>query len=144
LNSDHGRFGKGLVLLRETPWVPGDQAGPSDVTELQHQHDDALETNTSSTVGRATPLETVEIIGHRFGVDIRFPHPLLEEDGVVNALTTGQHFLTANEDIVRIGELRVLRIGHGVEGTGTGRELVCWDWVRVGNCVTGMSYLPRM
>ena len=48
--------------------VPRNQAGPSDVAELQHKHDDTLETNTSA-VGRAAPLETVQVVGHCLGVE---------------------------------------------------------------------------
>ena len=47
----------------------GIQAGPSDVAELQHKHDDEIETN-ASTVRRVAPLETVGVVGHCLGVDL--------------------------------------------------------------------------
>ena len=86
LSGDHGRLSERLALLGEAPRVPRNQAGPSNVTEFQHQHHNTLETNTSSTVGRAAPLEAVEIVGHRLGVDLSLPHLLLKEDGVVDTL----------------------------------------------------------
>ena len=103
LSGDHGRLSKRLALLREAPRVPRDQAGPSNVAELQHQHDNTLEANTSPTVRRGAPLETVQIVCHRVGVDLGLPHLLLEEDSIVNALTTGKDLLTANENVVRVG-----------------------------------------
>jgi len=132
LSSDHGRLGERLVLLGETPWVPRDQAGPPDVTELQHQHDDTLEANASSTVGRATPFEAIEVVDHRLRVNLGLPHLLFEEDRIVDTLTPRKDLLTTNKDIVGVGQLRVLRIRHSIEGPGTGGELVYWDQIRRG------------
>ena len=125
LGSDLSRRGQRLILLREAPRIPWNQASPSNVTEFQHQHDDTLETNTSSTVGRGAPLEAIEVVGHRLRVNISFPHLLLQKDGIVDTLAAGKNLLTTNEDIIGIGQERVFWIGHGVEGTSTGGEFVC-------------------
>ena len=38
-------------------------------------------------------------------VDLDLPHLLLEEDGVVDVLTTGRDLLASDEDIVGVGQL---------------------------------------
>ena len=103
LSNNHGRLSERLVLLGEASWVPRNQASPSDTTQFQHQHDDALVTNASSTVGRTAPLETIKVVGHRLGDDLGLPHPLFEEDGVVDTLTAGKDLLASDEDIVGVG-----------------------------------------
>ena len=108
----------------ETSWVLRNQAAPSDVTELQHQHEDTLETNASSTVGRTTPLETIKVVNHRLGIDLGLPHLLLEEDDVVDTLTAGKDLFASDEDIVGIGQLGVLRIGYSIEGGWRGTYLL--------------------
>ena len=123
LGSNHGRLSERLVLLGETSRVPRNQAAPSDVTGFQHQHDNALETDTS-TVRRTTPLETVEVVGHRLGINLGLPHLLFEEDGVVNMLSAGKDLFASDEDIVRVGQLGVFWIGHSVERASAGGELI--------------------
>lgn len=118
-------LGKRPVLLRETPRVPGNQTSPPNITELQHQHDDAFKANASSTMRWAAPLKAIEVIGHRLRVDLGLPHLLFEEDSVVDTLAAGENLLATDEDVIRVGEKGVFRIGHGVERTSVGRELIC-------------------
>jgi len=42
----------------------------------------------------------------------------------VNSLSTGKDLFTSHEEVVRVGEFGVLRIGHGVEGSDLEREFV--------------------
>ena len=124
LGSNHGHLSKRLVLLKETSQVPRNQAAPSDVTEFQYQHDNALKIDASSTVGRTTPLETVEVVGHCLRVNLSLPHLLLKEDGIVD-MWTARKDLASDEDIVGVGQLGVLQTMHGVEGASTDGEPIC-------------------
>ena len=144
LGSNHGRLSERVVLLREAPWIPRNQTCPSDVTKLQHQHDNTLQTNASSTVGRTSPLETIKVVCHGLGVDLGLLHLLFKEDGVVDTLATGKNLLTADEDIVGVGQLGVLRIRHGVERASTSREFVYWKRIRKAVAESDKSHLPRM
>ena len=57
------------------------------------------------------------------GLDL--PHPLLEEDGVVDVLTAEKNLLAIDEDMLGVGQLGVFRIEHGVGRTSVGGERVC-------------------
>jgi hypothetical protein len=75
-------------------------------------------------MGRRTQLERVEITLHRGRVDPGHLHPLHEEVRVVDTLRAGEDLLAAHEEIVRVGQGRVDRVGHGVERSDGERELV--------------------
>ena len=77
-------------------------------------------------------------------VDLDLPHPLLEEDGVVDVLTTGKDLLASDEDIVGVGQLRVLRIRHGVKGRALAGNLSVE--IELDRAVTRSAeyHLPRM
>jgi hypothetical protein len=75
-------------------------------------------------VRRASKPESVNVRLHVFGVDTTLLHPSFEQRSVVNSLSTGKDLFTSHEEIVRVGEFGVLRIGHGVEGSDLEREFV--------------------
>jgi len=75
-------------------------------------------------VRRASEPESINVRLHVFGVDSTLLHPSFEQRSVVNSLSTGKDLFTSHEEVVRVGEFGVLRIGHGVEGSDLEREFV--------------------
>ena len=75
LCGNYNRFDKRLIPLWKLLGLLRNQAGSSDVTKFQHQHDDTLETNDPPTVGRIAPYETLKVVRHHLRVDLGLPHP---------------------------------------------------------------------
>jgi hypothetical protein len=108
--------------LRKRARVSGEESGVSDVAELQHKHENALHANTSTSVGWRSPLETVHVLFHCARVHLEALHLLDQCVRVMNTLATGKDLLAANENVEGVGHLRVVRVGHGVEGSCRGGE----------------------
>jgi hypothetical protein len=73
---------------------------------------------------RSTQPESVQVALHRSRVDSDTLHSLLQENWVVNSLSSRQNLFTSHEEVVRVGEVRVCRVGHGVEGSDGQWEFV--------------------
>lgn len=134
-NGSHSRSSARLsevqAGLGEAARVTGDERRPTDVPELEEEEDDTLETDTSTTVGWATVAEPIEVVPHGLRVETSLAHALLEQLRVVNTLAARKDLLAANEEVVRVRELVVGRVAHGVERPGGRRELVQDVVVRV-------------
>mmetsp|Transcript_36331 Transcript_36331/g.90428 ORF Transcript_36331/g.90428 Transcript_36331/m.90428 type:complete len:412 (-) Transcript_36331:901-2136(-) len=102
----------------------------SDVVQLEEEHHDALESNAAACVRVGAVLERIDVILNRFQVHSK-PRAICQQHvGIVNALCARRDLLPANEDIVRVGPLGVVRVRHRVERAERRRELV--DGVKVG------------
>jgi hypothetical protein len=73
---------------------------------------------------RSTQSERINVPLHTLGGDPDRLHPLDQKVGIVNTLSTGQDLFTAHEEIVRVGQGRVLGVRHGVEWSDGEGELV--------------------
>jgi len=76
-------------------------------------------------VRERTVLERIDVSLDGRQIDGRFLRCSLRQEhlGVVNPLGTRGDLLSTDEDVVRIGEGRVGRVGHRVEGPHAGGEL---------------------
>eukprot|EP00965_Chrysotila_dentata_P072174 2385434-Pleurochrysis_carterae.AAC.3 len=102
----------------------------ADVVEVEEEHDDALEADATSGVREGAVLERVDVVLDGSQVDAE-PRAVFEEHlRVVDPLRAGRHLLAADEDVVRVGPLLVVGVGHRVEGAEARGELV--DDVKVG------------
>jgi hypothetical protein len=81
-------------------------------------------TDSTTTMGRGSQLERINVSGHCRRVDTGHLHSLDQEVGVVNSLGTRQDLLPSHHEIVRAAQRWVLGIGHGVEGSNGEREFV--------------------
>ena len=125
-------------LWRESAGVSGEQAGEPDVRQTQPEHDDTLQTDSTTGVRRAAVAESVDVVAQALvlGVDGRdaLAHALLQEGRVVDALRAGHDLLAAHEEVVAVGGAGVgvlgvvgglsFGAGHGVEGADGQRVLV--------------------
>lgn len=84
--------------------IPGEQTRSSNVVQFQEQHHHSLQANSATPMRNTPHLECVQIRLHRLWVNSRFTHSLLKDIGIVDALCSGQYFLTSHEKVVRVGE----------------------------------------
>ena len=85
-------------------------------------------------------LERVDVRLDRVHLDAALRRALGEQRGVVDALRAGDDLLTADEDVVGIGVVRVGRVGHGVKRPR--RRRVLGEHVKVG-VVLFLDELPE-
>jgi hypothetical protein len=90
----------------------------SDVLEVQKEHDDALQANTTSTMWLCAVAEGIDV--SLDGRVVRRRHAELlqaarEKIHVVHTLRARENFLPADKKVVTVTELRVVRARHGVE-----------------------------
>jgi hypothetical protein len=130
------RFGEGTRISRE-------KSAPADVTKLEKEEDDTLETcrkatgktqpketltelrtDTSTTVRWAALSEAIDVILHDIRVDAAFLHSLLQERRLVDTLPTRQDLLATDEKVAGVGALGIVWIRHGVKRSGRSREFV--------------------
>jgi hypothetical protein len=124
------------IRLRQNPLgIPGEQTAHPDVGQTQPELNDTLKTEATTSVGRASEAEAVDVVlGARgSGVDrgVVLAHLVGEQCRVVDTLGAGADFLPTHEHVVRVGELGVRGRGHGVGGADGERELVESVEVRV-------------
>jgi hypothetical protein len=104
-----------LRVLGERLGISREKGRPADILQIKVQEQNSLETNATPTVRWASPPEPIEVVDHLLRVDLGFNHALLEHGRMVNTLTTGEDLLSADEEVGRVGQLRVVRVGHRVE-----------------------------
>ena len=114
--------------------ITREHGGVANVGKSQEQHHHTLQTDSAARMGIRSVREGLEIAVQRLDGDTAGLGSLSEEVGIVDSLGSRDDFLSANEDIVGVGELLevenrarhygVLRVGHRVEGTNGERELV--------------------
>ena len=89
-----------------------------------------LFTDASAAVGESTVAEGVNVGLNFMEVNAPCLGSLNNELGLMDALSTRQDLLTTDEEIIAVGELGILRIGHGVERTNGKGVLVHHEKVR--------------
>ena len=57
-----------IVLIWEAFGVSWEEGCPSNITELQKQHHDPLESNSPTSVRRASPSKAVDVVDHTLRV----------------------------------------------------------------------------
>lgn len=110
----------------QTLRVTGEQRGQADVRQAKEKHDNAVQTKTTTGVGRAALAESVKVVLKALLVRFKSlsTHRLLQLLDIVDTLSTRHDLLTTHEEVIRVGEARVLGVGLGVEGTHGHGELV--------------------
>jgi hypothetical protein len=106
----------------------------SDVLEVQEEHDDTLQANTTPTMRLRAVAEGIHV--PLDGRVVRRRHSELlqaarEKIHVVHTLRARENFLPADEKVVAVAELRVVRARHGVERAYGKRVFVEHEEVRL-------------
>ena len=106
--------------------IAREQGSQTDVRQSQEEHDNAVQTQTTTGVRRTSLTESVEVVLEALlvGVDALVDHGSLQLLDVVDTLSSRHDLFTAHEEVVRVGELRVLGVGLGVEWPQGHGELV--------------------
>lgn len=106
--------------------VTGEQRRQPDVRQSQEEHDNPVQTQSTTGVGRTSLAEGVQVVLETLLVRVNSlcDHRGLQLLDVVDTLSTRHDLLATHEEVVRVGELRVFRIGLGVEGSQGHGELV--------------------
>jgi hypothetical protein len=115
--------------LRRNPLrVTRKQTAHANVRQAQPELHNALQTEATSSMGRASVAEAVDIVLCAGAVRVNrwvvLAHLLGQQLRVVDTLGAGTDFLAAHEEVVGVGELGVVWRGHCVCGTDGERELV--------------------
>lgn len=76
---------------------------------------DAFEAKSGTSVGRCAILKRVDVVLDGLNCDAALLSSLLQQDGVVNTLCTRGDLLASHEEVVGVGEARIMRIEHRVE-----------------------------
>src|ERR1700738_1120508 len=101
-----------------------EERGKTNIAKIEHKHNETLETDTASGMWRSSPLKTFQIIFHPYSRHTEVFHSRNQYIGVVNALSAGDDFLTADKNIKRVCDFGVRRIGHGVKRASRKGKLV--------------------
>lgn len=123
----YSSFFPSFVRLRsQSSRISREQRSSSNVLQVQEEHDNSLQTDSSTSMRGSAVLESIDVVlqAKRLGVNLMSSHSLLEEGGVVDSLGARENLLSSHEEIVRVGVVGVLGVGHGVEGSNGQRELV--------------------
>mmetsp|Transcript_7393 Transcript_7393/g.15850 ORF Transcript_7393/g.15850 Transcript_7393/m.15850 type:complete len:416 (-) Transcript_7393:899-2146(-) len=102
--------------------IAGEPRCLANVGEPQKQHDDALQSDASPTVGQGTVLEAVHVA--LLELDAPGLGALLQQIDRVDSLGTAQDLLATDKEIVAVGKTGVFGIGHRVKGADVERILV--------------------
>lgn len=113
-------------LRAQTLRVTGEQGRQTNVGQTQEEHDNTVQTKTTTGVGRAALAESIQVVLKALlvGVDALGAHRLHQLVDVVNTLGTGHDLFTTHEEVIRVGEAGILGVGLGVEGAHGHGELV--------------------
>jgi hypothetical protein len=122
--------------LRHHPLrIPRKQTTHANIRQPEPKLHNALESKPASRMRRTSEPKAVHIVlgsrALRINRGIVLAHLRCEQRRVVNALGAGANLLAAHEHVVRVGEQRVGRRGHGVCGPNGEGELVERIEVRV-------------
>ena len=82
--------------------VSREQRRPSNVVQLQKQHQHSFQPNASSSMWRASHSECIYICFHRLRVDSFAPHLLTKQLRVMNTLCPRKNLFPTHEEIIRI------------------------------------------
>jgi hypothetical protein len=108
--------------------VPREQTAHADVGKAQPKLYNPLQSETTTSMRRTSEPEAIDVVlgTCRLRVNRRvvLAHLRRKQLRVVDTLSTRADFLTAHEHVVRVGEERVGRRGHGVGWANRERELV--------------------
>merc|ERR1712187_463424 len=94
------------------------------VVEVQKQHDNALHTNATTSMGIGPIFERIHVRLYAFDVYTHGGCLILKHLGVMDTLCARRDFFSAQEEIIGIGPPRILWIGHRVERAHVLGELV--------------------
>lgn len=81
-------------------------------------------TDTTTGVRGSTEVKRIDITLHASRLNPALLHPLNQELRIMDSLRARQDLFTSHEEIVRVGQGRVGRVGHRVEWSNRERELV--------------------
>jgi len=83
--------------------------------QIAVEFNDTFETESGACMARCSVFHGVNVLAEGVNIEATFLGSLLEHHWVVNTLGTRGNFLTAHEEIVRVGEAAVLGVQHSVE-----------------------------
>ena len=104
-------------LWSNTLWVTREEGRLANVGQAQKEHDDTFQPNTSTSMWLRSVAEGIDVGFNVLQVNAPRLGTLFNHVGFVNTLGATQNLLAADKEIVRIGQLGVLWVGHGVERT---------------------------
>ena len=104
--------------------VSWEQRAFSNVADAAEQFDHSFQANTTSTVGRCSILECINVILNSVEWYFVGCSSLSEEFGVMNSLRSRCDLFATHEEIVRIGVVGIVRVQHCVEWTSICRVSV--------------------
>lgn len=114
--------------------ITREHGGVANVGQSQEEHHHTLQTDSAARVRVGSVREGLEIGVQRLDGNAAGLGSLGEELGIVDSLSTGHDFLSANEDIVGVGELLAMReIKRKLRDCG-GRASCRRDGWRAGTC----------
>lgn len=110
----------------QTLGVTGEQRSQTNVRQAKEEHDNTVQTETTTGVRRAALAESVEVVLEALLVRLETlsAHRLFQLLDIVDTLGTGHDLLTTHEEVVGVGEALVVGVGLGVEGTHGHGEFV--------------------
>jgi hypothetical protein len=99
----------GLCIIRqhsrlEPLGVPWEEGSTSNVVQLQEKHEHSLEADASTSMGRASHTESIDIALHTLWINTLCTHLLAEELRVMDTLCPRKNFLATHEEVIGVSE----------------------------------------